>query len=347
MLCSQPNRGALRRQARIEPQAQEQLGDPWVRISDRSTDETPCPPFSDRVRAQAHVGTTMSTEENITGLDSAVTVEAGDAPADVTPEDTTPAALAKKGPPVAPKPTWSRYSKKNTQEEQRQKTNLDKAPEQKAPGSSSRGLRSASHGANLSLKQRIHSFETFSSPTSQDRDNRRPWATSSSIPQVEKESRRHLGSHEWKEPPKEKRNVAALLKEADETTNKAKVPADITLTSEAPIAAAESDQSPLNSSGDLPPEVPSTGPLSDPSCDDSSTLLSEQKSELSEKLCSSPDAKVISTETPVVPSQPEGDSSPERREGPAKQLTAVPEDVHHIKDLDGESKILSFSNKVM
>lgn len=350
MLCSQPNRGALRRQARIEPQAQEQLGDPWVRLSDRSTEETPCPPFSDRVRAEAHVGATMSTEENITGLDSTVTVEVADAPPDVTPQDAAAAPLSKKGPPVAPKPTWFRHSKKKIQGEQRQKTDLNKTPEQKPPGATSRGLRSASYGANLSLKQKIHSFETFSSPSSQDRENRRPLATSSSIPLVEKEPRRHLGSRDWREPPKEKRNVAALSKETDETTSKPKIPAGNTLTSEAPKTTSESDQPPLNSSRDPPPEVPSTGPLSDPSCDDSSTLLSEKKSEPSERSCSSPDAKVISPETAVAASQPEEDSSPERREAPAKQVgvTALPTDIHHSQtDVDGESKILSFSNKVM
>lgn len=342
MLCSQPSRGALRRQARIEAH----LGDPWVRLSDRSTEETPRPPFSDRVRAEAHVGATMSTE-SITGLDSAVTVQVVDAPPDVTPEGPAADPPSKKGPPVAPKPTWSRYSKKKIQEEQRQKINLDKTPEQKPPVSATRGLRSASHGANLSLKQKIHSFETFSSPSSQDRENRRPLATSSSIPPVEKESRRHLGSHDWKEPPKERRNVAALLKETDETTNKPKIPTAATFTNEAPITASESDQPQLNSSEDQPPEVPSTGPLSDPGSADSSALLAEQKSELSEKSCSSPDVKVVSPEAPVAPRQPEEDSSPEWREGPAKQVTAVPADIHHSqKDLDGENKILSFSNKV-
>lgn len=346
MLCSQPNRGALRRQACVEPQAQEQLGDPWVRLSDHSTEETPCLPLSDRVRTQTHVGATMSTEQIITGLDSAITIEAEEATPDVTPENPQPASLSKKGPPVAPKPTWFRHSKKKTQEEQQQKTNLDKTPEQKPLGIFSRGLRSASHGANLSLKQRIHSFETFSSPTSQDRENRRPWATSYSTPQGGKESRRHLGSHDWKELPKEKRNVTAPLKETDEILSKPKVPASNTPTSEAAITSFESDQSPVDLSGDLPPEVPSSGPLSDPSYDDSSTFLSEQKSELSEKSCSSPDTTVVSPEPPVAPSQPEENCSLE--EGNAKQLPAVPEDVQHSQnDLDGENKILSFSHEVM
>lgn len=349
MLCSQPNRGALRRQARIEPRAQEQLGDPWVRLSDRSAEETSRPPFSDRARAEAHVGATMSTEENIAGLDSTVTVEVADAPPDVSPEDATEAPLAKKGPPVAPKPTWFRHSKKKIQEEQRQKVNLDKTPEQKPPGFFSRGLRSASSGANLSLKQRIHSFETFSSPSSQERENRRPLPTSSSIPLVEKEPRRHLGSRDWREPPKEKRNVAALLKETDETTSKPKSPAGTALTSEAPVAESESDQSPLNSSKDLPPEVTTSGPSSDPRCDDSSASPSEPKSEPSEKLCGSPDAEVATPEAPVAPSRPEEDGSPEWREDPAKQVgvTAEPTDTHQSQeDLDGENKILSFSNKV-
>lgn len=352
VLCSQPNRGALRRQARIEQQAQEQLRDPWVRLSDRSTEETHRSPLSDRVQAETRVGTTMSMEENITGIDSTVEDEGVDTPPEVTapPENTAPAPLSKKGPPVAPKPTWFRYSKKKIPDEKGRKTTLDKPSEQKKPPvSSSRGLRSASDGANLSLKQKIHSFETFSSPSSLERDNRRPFATSSSIPLVEKESRRLHGSHDWKEQPKEKMNVAARPKETEDTTSKPEISASTTLTNDAAITASESDHSPINSAKDVHPEVPSTGPLSDPGCDDSNTVLSEQKSELIEKSCSSTDAKIISPKTPVALSQPEEDSSPEGPEGPAKQVgtTAVPTEIHHSqKDLDGESKILNFSNKV-
>lgn len=292
-------------------------------------------------------------EENITGIDSTVGDEGVDTPPEVTapPENTAPAPLSKKGPPVAPKPTWSRYSKKKIQDEKGRKTTLDKPSEQKKPPvSSSRGLRSASDGANLSLKQKIHSFETFSTPSSLERDNRRPFATSSSIPPVEKESRRLHGSHDWKEQPKEKMNVAALPKETDDTASKPKVSASTTLTNEAPTTASESDHSPINSAKDLHPEVPSTAPFSDPGCDESNAVLSEQKSELIEKSCSSTDAKIISPKTPVALSQPEEDSSPEGQEGPAKQVgtTAVPTEIHHSqKDLDGESKILNFSNKVM
>lgn len=348
MRCSQPNRGALRRQARVEQQAQEQLRDPWVRLSDRSTEETRRSPLSDRVQAETHVGTTMSMEENITGIDSTIGDEGVDAPPGVTPENTKPALLAKKGPPVAPKPTWFRYSKKKVQEEQGQRTTLDKPSEQKKlPVSSSRGFRSASDGANLSLKQKIHSFETFSSPSSLEKDNRRPFATSSSTPPVEKESKRLHGSYDWKEQPKEKMNVATQSKETEDTTSKPKISASTTLTNEAPLTASESDHPPINSAKDLQPEVPSTGPFSDPGCDDSNSVPSEQKSELIEKSCSSTDATIISPPTPL---EPEEDRSPEGQEELAKQteITAGPTEIHHSqKDFDGESKILNFSNKVM
>lgn len=348
MRCSQPNRGALRRQARIEQQAQEQLRDPWVRLSDRSTEETHRSPLSDRVQAETHVGTTMSMEENITGIDAAIGDEGVGAPPEVTPENTKPAPLSKKGPPVAPKPTWFRHSKKKVQEEQGRRTTLDKPPEQKKlPVSASRGFRSASDGANLSLKQKIHSFETFSSPSSLEKDNRRPFATSSSTPLVEKESKRLHGSCDWKEQPKEKMNVAAQSKETEDTTSNPQVSASATLTNEAPLTASESDPPPINTAKDLQPEVPSTGPFSDPGRDDSSTAPSEQKSELREKSCSSTDATITS---PTTALEPEEDRSPEGHEGPAKQteITAGPTGIHHSqKDLDGESKILNFSNKVM
>lgn len=340
MLCSPPNRGALRRQARVAPLAQEQLGDPWVRLSDRSVKQT----SSDRVPAEAHVGATMSTEENLNPeLDSTVRDEVVGAPPDVTSENSTPAPLSKKGPPVAPKPTWFRHSRRKVQEEPRPNQNLDKTPEQKPSVSSGRGFRS--HGANLSLKQKIHSFENFSSQISPDREARRPLVTSSSIPLGEKQPRHRYGLHDWKEPPKEKTNVAALLKEADETLSKPKIPDGSAVTSEAPVLASKSDRSPLNSAEDLPDEVRSTAPLSGLRCGDSSTSPSkEQKAELSEKSGAVSGVKVVFPETPGAPSHPEEESSPGGREGLSKQ---VPADIHHSqRDPDEETKILHLSHKV-
>lgn len=131
----------------------------------------------------------MNDEENVFEVDDTVTM---------TPENKpeTPSEL-KKAPPVAPKPAWFRQSLRKIKDEQDQKTQA-KPSEQTSAASFSRnfGIRSASSATNQSIKQRIHSFETFSSPEAPEKgSNRRPLAPSTTLSPVEKESRAPCSSY--------------------------------------------------------------------------------------------------------------------------------------------------------
>lgn len=362
MLCSQPNRGALRRQARIDQQRQEQLQDPWVRLSDSSTEDFHHSHVSSRIQTVTRLGgepAAMSDEESTKDLNGTVREESVDPPPDAAPENIseTPQA-AKKGPPVAPKPAWFRQSLKKIQGGQGQRA-PDKTPEQKPLVSFSRGfgVRSASSSSNLSIKQKIHSFETFSSSSGPEKgNNRRPLATSSS---VTKEPRNH-GSQEddLKEVPKKSQdNVAAGSGETDDTESKAELSANTTCTSEAQTTAPETDHPPIQSPEDHPHSaITDTGLdsekhacLSDPGCTNSSALPPTQESESeSEGFSGSTDIKDIPPKTSSTP-QTEEEGASDRTEEPAMQIAptaAATEDHDPQKGFDGESKILTFSHKV-
>ncbi|XP_051235932.1 pro-interleukin-16 isoform X2 [Dicentrarchus labrax] len=374
VLCSQPKRGALRRQARIEQRSQEQLQDPWVRLSDSSPEELPdihrhhCRHHTaDRTQRQnAHSEpATMSDEENTPELNGTAADTTSDPPSDMTPEITSETSPgAKKGPPVAPKPTWFRQSVKKIQDEQGQKKQAKPAEQRPAVGFRSFGVRSASSGTNLSIKQKINSFETFSSSDGPEKGgNRRPVAPSTSLPLMEKESRSHPASHGdygkgKDEIPKEiQENQSASVRETD--------------TSAITSSTSEACQTSTKSSEDESPPIksPTELPLSDtvstdlnsgiqdsaPVHDDKNDLPS--KSELERLDLSS------STESKVLPpamrsSQTEGRSLPEgtegdRAESPGKPasttLSAAPStDSQPLRGLEGESlgRILAFSNQV-
>lgn len=363
MLCSQPNRGALRRQARIDQQRQEQLQDPWVRLSDSSTEDSHHSHVFGRIQTVTRLGgepAAMSDEENTKDLNGTVREENGDPPPDVAPENISEIPQeAKKGPPVAPKPAWFRQSLKKIQGGQGQRT-PDKTPEQKPLVTFSRGfgVRSASSSSsNLSIKQKIHSFETFSSSSGPEKgNNRRPLPTS---PSVTKEPRSHYGSQEdnLKEVPKKSQdNVAAGSEETDDTESKAKLSANTSCTSEAQTTAPEIDHPPIQSPGDHPhSDITETGlesdkhALSDPGCTNSSALPPMQESESeSEGFSKSTDIKDIPPKTSSAP-QTEEEVAPDRTEEPATQIapTAAPTEEHDPqKGSDGESKILTFSHKV-
>uniref|UniRef100_A0A3P8RJJ8 PDZ domain-containing protein n=1 Tax=Amphiprion percula TaxID=161767 RepID=A0A3P8RJJ8_AMPPE len=133
----------------------------------------------------------MSDEEYILEATVEATDLTLDLPSNIAPENTSEAdSGSKKGPPVAPKPAWFRQSLRKIREEHDQKNQLKPSEKRPAAGfSGSFGARSASSAANLSIKQKIHSFETFSSPDSQEKGgNRRPVAPSTSLPQKETRS---------------------------------------------------------------------------------------------------------------------------------------------------------------
>lgn len=73
---------------------------------------------------------------------------------------------------MAPKPAWFRQSLRKIRDEQDQKKGFSR----------SFGARSGSPAANLSIKQKIHSFETFSnSEAPENGGHRRPGATSLTV----------------------------------------------------------------------------------------------------------------------------------------------------------------------
>ncbi|XP_042340749.1 pro-interleukin-16 [Plectropomus leopardus] len=228
LLCSQPKRGALRRQACIDQQTQQQLQDPWVRLSDSSPEELPaihCHQHHAADRTQPSnihsQPATMSDPENTSQLNGTAADVTSHPPSDLTPDNTSEQG-AKTGPPVAPKPAWFRQSLRKIQDEQKQKSNAKAAEQRPAAGfSRSFGVRSASSGANLSIKQKIHSFETFSSPEGAERGcNRRPVAPSTSPLPMERESKSlpgecRKGKHE--SPEKIKTNWSGSVRDTDNT----------------------------------------------------------------------------------------------------------------------------------
>lgn len=364
VLCSQPKRGALRRQDRIDQHNQEQLQDPWVRLSDSSPEELPeihhhqCHRAADRTQAvNVHSKPATMSEEEITQELNGTAMDAtSDPPSDMTPENTseTPPG-AKKGPPVAPKPTWFRQSLRKIR---------DKPAEQRPSVSFSRsfGVRSASSAANLSIKQKIHSFETFSSPGGPEKGgNRRPVAASSSLPLMEKESRSHSASHGdygrgKDEVPKEiQANQSAPVGETDSTTVTAKHSAITSSTFEAQTTAMSTEDEPPPSQS--PTDIPLSdttrtdldsgihGSVSAPVHDDSNALPSKQSELVREGLSRSTDTKVLPPTTSLRFSQAEGKSPPEGTEGDGAQHVS---DSHPQRGLEGESlgKILTFSNQV-
>lgn len=188
MVCSQPKRGALRRQACIDHHR-----DPWVRHSDASPEELP------EVQARAG-GCTLP--ENICSKPAIMAERqpphTPNAPVEPekTPSDIPPGT--KKGPPVAPKPPWFRQSLRRFLNEREQKKPARPAEPRPHMGfSRSFCGRSSSSAANLSIKEKIYSFETFSSPAGPEKvDNRKPVSVSSSCPPVETETISHSGSVE-------------------------------------------------------------------------------------------------------------------------------------------------------
>ncbi|XP_046897228.1 pro-interleukin-16 isoform X2 [Hypomesus transpacificus] len=188
------SRPLLRRQGHVE-----QLHDPWVRISNCSPEQEPHPPDSRHPDdTHLHQHTAERQHNKHTRTHSPVTMDERETPCE--PNDPPPEpplstrsedpSGEKKGPPVAPKPTWVRQSLRSIRNGRGQQEK-DTPPEHRARVGGTRtfgvNLRSASSAANLSIKQKIHSFETFSSPEGvQNGSIRRALGPSSSLPLLDK-----------------------------------------------------------------------------------------------------------------------------------------------------------------
>ncbi|XP_056134699.1 pro-interleukin-16 [Lampris incognitus] len=205
--CSLGKKGALRRQACVKQHTQEHLHDPWIRLSDSSPGELP---HQHTVNSSQSLNT-QRIPHSINGNDAGTMTDIGytyDLSGTATCSTSVPASdlppdpksenqpEVKKGPPVAPKPSWIRQSLRDIRNE-REKRELAKDVDHRAKPGPQRtfgsSLRSPSSAANLSFKQKIHSFETFSNPGDPEKgENRRPLAPSTSLPLMEKDPpRRH------------------------------------------------------------------------------------------------------------------------------------------------------------
>ncbi|XP_071344385.1 pro-interleukin-16 isoform X2 [Trachinotus anak] len=371
VLCSQPKRGALRRQARIEQHTQEHLQDPWVRLSDSSPEELPeihhqhiaCYPQPVNVSKPA----TMSDEENTTDFNGTTTDVTSDPLSNTIPENTSESPPgSKRGPPVAPKPVWFRQSLRKIRDGQDQKKQAKPAEQRFAVGfNRSFGARSASSSSNLSIKQKIHSFETFSgaegASSMEKGSHRRPAAPSSSLPLMEKESKSHPASHEdcgnsKHEISKEiQSNDSASVQETDNTVASSMSEA----CSQTTAKSCEDEPLSIQTITALPPSDNIDTDLdsgienshSAPSHDDPNVLASKQESE--------PERVTLSkVPPPATSNQDEREAPPEGTEADGaqnqgKQLSinpsaGPPTDSNSMRGLDEEGlgKILAFSNQV-
>lgn len=144
--------------------------DPWVRLTDSLEKR-----LNHRKIMSDHNG-----NNEINGTVSETT----DPISNSKPEET---AGAKKGPPVAPKPAWVRQSLRSIKSG-RTPAEAFKNPEIRSQDTGRTygvSLRATSSAANLSFKQKLSSFETFSNTDGAERTSRR-LAPSSSLPQMEK-----------------------------------------------------------------------------------------------------------------------------------------------------------------
>lgn len=381
VLCSQPKRGRVRRQARIEQHAQEQLHDPWIRLPDNCLEKLPEIHHQHHHRHAAVTTqivnihskpSTMSDENNSEELNGTATDVTSDPLSDIAPDNTSESSPgSKKAPPVAPKPAWFRQSLRKIRDEQDQKKPGKPAEQRTAVGFNRNfGARAASPAASMSIKQKIHSFETFSSPEGPEKvGNRRPVTPSTSLPVMEKESKSHPASHETpKEIPS---SQSALIRETDYTVSAS--PSAITSsTSEAysEIKAEPSEDEPpsIQSPTDLPPSETISTDLdsgindfqSTPAHEDENVLPSKQESDTENvDLSRSTESRDLSPATSVGCNQDDRESPSDGAEGygaksQEKLLSmtvsaATPTDSSSLRGLEGESigKILAFSNQVI
>ncbi|KAA0722832.1 Pro-interleukin-16 Interleukin-16 [Triplophysa tibetana] len=167
-VCSPSKRVGLRRQACVEVPTDLQL-DPWVKLTESPENQLYCfKTMSD------HNG-----DNEVNGTTSETTNVALDSHSEQSPS-------LKKGPPVAPKSALVRQSLKHIKAGRPVREPLKPDSRNQDTGRTfGIGLRGASSGANLSIRQKISSFETFSSAEVAERPSRR-LAPTTSLPLIEK-----------------------------------------------------------------------------------------------------------------------------------------------------------------
>ncbi|XP_049458862.1 pro-interleukin-16 isoform X2 [Epinephelus fuscoguttatus] len=380
---TQPKRGALRRQACIDQHNQENLKDPWVPLSNSFPEELPEINHHHRHHTADKTqltnihnkAATMNDDKNISELNGIATDVTSDPPSNMISENTceTPPG-AKMGPPVAPKPVWFRQSLTKIQDEQDQKRQAKPAEQRPSVGfNRGFGVRCASSATNLSIKQKIHSFETYSRPEETEMGCiRRPLVPSTSPVLMEKESRIRFASHgdygKGKIPQKIQANQSASPRGTDNKNVSATSSAITSSTSEASSQTAKtSEDKPLyiQSPTDLPLSDTISTYLNSEIHDCDSAPIRDERSVFPCKpglekmdLTMSTEDKVLPPATALRSNQAAGESHHEGMEEygaqsqekllSTPQNAALPTDSNPLRSPDGESleKILVFSNQV-
>lgn len=269
----------------------------------------------------------MTESEKLPTLND--TVEPAEPSSDMTPSEFP--SGAKKGPPVAPKPPWFRQSLRKILDE-RERKKPDKSAVQRPHMGFSRSFcgRSASSGANLSIKQKINSFETFSTPAGPEMvDNRKSTSVSSSCPPAETQSRSHSGSIDngKDEVPEEIQvNPSPSVSTINPSTSEGRPQ----VSQEQPVKNQEPRDLEI---AEL--DSGTTDAVSSPDHDERNASPSEQESETESVLPSATGLRLSEGRT----------NSPQVDVEMDEALTVS----HPQKDLDGENleKILTLSNQVI
>ncbi|XP_048887214.1 pro-interleukin-16 isoform X2 [Brienomyrus brachyistius] len=176
-VCSQSKRPLLRRQACVELHQDSQAQEPQVKVT----------PYI----GTTHSPAAMSEENGMADVNGPALPESSEADQDLSTAKADESLSVKKGPPVAPKPTWTRKSLVGRLQAESSRVSDKKLPDVGRTFGVS--LRSTSASANLSFKQKIHSFESFSSSEGPERGSRR-LASSTSLPLAEKSRPCNTGS---------------------------------------------------------------------------------------------------------------------------------------------------------
>lgn len=310
----------------------------------------------------------MNAGENPLELNGSATDVTVDNLSDSAPENNSESPSGtKKGPPVAPKPAWFRQSLRKIGEDH--KMQALPAEQRRAVAFNKRfGIRSASTATSLSIKQKIHSFETFSSPeTPENGDARRTVAPCSSLPLMEKEPKSRLSpSKEYgrnnNNPPREQQPTSA----AEDNTQTSASPAAVNssnLTEDSfSERAPSSTQSPID-----PPPTETNNTLPESATKDSNSApvhsvvdVGPTKAEdnVDSSRSEESDVSPAAVLTTVRSSQAEEEMSPEkteeeRAESQRRRVSQPPgvvlsNDGNCVQSLEEESlgRILVFSNQV-
>ncbi|XP_076879146.1 pro-interleukin-16 [Brachyhypopomus gauderio] len=336
-VCSPTKRAVLRRQDCVELNPDQQI-DPWVsRLADHPEKYLCRPKAMSDHNGNNDVNGTVS-EDNLK-------------------LEETPGV--KMGPPVAPKPSWVRQSLRSI------KHGKSPAEAFKNPGSrgqdvgktfgvSLRATSSSTAAANLSIKQKISSFETFSNMDGVERTSKR-LTPSSSLPLMEK-SQATVGKAQLEDTTNtEKSRTSETKTDDNENTSSVSISAP---TTESP---PEAEQATSEKSDDI--AKTSDQNVIEKTCDDSTNPSAEPPSAVEdeeETVCAQEDSLALghSPRRSSSSKDPPSEKS-SSLEGPSSHAVSLrtrslplnaslSPDVHSQGGLEGDSLeiILSFSTQV-